>query len=441
MKLARYRVGLASLLFIAGVINYMDRAALGVAAPFVQKDLRLSSSQLGLVFSTFFIGYAISAFVGGQFADRYGPRRVYTWAATSWSLLCALTGAVTGFGQLFIVRSFFGFAEGPMCSTTNRMITNWFPRRETARAIGSVFSGQTVGSAVAAPIIGLLALNFGWRVAFIAVSLSGLLWVVLWRVFATDLPRENPRVSKAEIELIAADRTGLSDMAGARSTPLLTYLLRPSTLSLGLGLFAMNYSIYIFISWLPSYLVTSLHLAVRQMSFIAAIPWIFGIIGYLGGGMISDLAYPQHWGPLTARKLMTVVPLALAAIALIGVIFAPNAVCAVALIAIAVMLLTSSIQSLWATIHELVPETHVGGVSGFIHMLSNISGIIGPAATGFAIQYFGGYNSAFAIAATLAIIGSIAMALFVKKPESTIESGSSTVAPAAEPVHPIVESI
>ena len=81
-----------------------------------------------------------------------------------------LTGAVTGFAQMFVVRALFGFAEGPMNSTTNRTITTWFPREETARTIGFTFSGQTVGSAIAAPVVGLLAIQYGWRVAFVAIG-------------------------------------------------------------------------------------------------------------------------------------------------------------------------------------------------------------------------------------------------------------------------------
>jgi len=144
---------IAGLLFVAGIINYLDRAALGVAVPFFQKDLNLSPSALGLIFSTFFIGYSLFAFVGGQLADRYGPRRVYTWAAAAWSLLSGSTALVTGFITLFAVRFLFGFAEGPMNSTTNRTITNWFPREETSRTVGFIFSGQTVGSAIAAQLM------------------------------------------------------------------------------------------------------------------------------------------------------------------------------------------------------------------------------------------------------------------------------------------------
>ncbi|WP_256972111.1 MFS transporter [Paraburkholderia caledonica] len=130
MKTGKYRYIVALLLFIAGAINYMDRAALGVVAPILNKELSLSPSQLGVVFSSFFFGYSIFAFVGGQLADKYGPRRVFSWAMGTWSILCGLTAAATGFGTLLVSRALFGFGEGPMNSTTNRTITNWFPRDE-----------------------------------------------------------------------------------------------------------------------------------------------------------------------------------------------------------------------------------------------------------------------------------------------------------------------
>ncbi len=414
MLKGKYRYVIATLLFVAGVINYMDRAALGVAAPFVQRDLHLSASRLGVIFSTFFFGYAIFAFVGGQLADRYGPRSVYSWAAAAWSILCALTAAVTGFATLFAVRALFGFAEGPMNSTTNRTITTWFPRAETARAIGFTFSGQTIGSAIAAPVVGLMAIAFGWRPAFVAIGVAGLLWVLAWRLLMTDLPRDNARVERAEVALVATSRATSMVSAAVQARPLRAYLALPSTLALGLGMFAVNYTLYIFLSWLPSYLTDALHMPVKQMAFVAAIPWACGFVGYVGGGIVADWCYRRMSDPFAARKLTTIVPLALAGVALLAVPVAPGAGAAVALIAFAVMMLTSSVQSCWATIHELVPEARVGGVSGFIHLLSNISGIVGPTATGLAVEYLGGYSSAFIVAAVIAGAGVLAMTIFVK---------------------------
>jgi ACS family hexuronate transporter-like MFS transporter len=417
--LKNYRWTVALLLFIAGAINYMDRAAIGIVAPFIQKSFELSPSQLGLTFSTFFIGYALFAFVGGQLADRFGPVRTYIWAAGAWSVLCGLTGVVTGYAQLLIVRTLFGFAEGPMNSTTNRTITNWFPRRETARAVGFTFSGQTFGSAIAAPIVAFLAINFGWRVSFFVLAALGLIWVLAWRVLVTDLPQDNPRVTKAELQGLEDSREPAVLPPSGVYPSLSAYLGRASTLSLGLGMFAVNYTLYIFISWLPTYLTDALHMPVGQMAIVASIPWIGGLVGYIGGGLVSDFIYNRSSNKLRARKITTITPLAVAGAALLLVTQTTTPSAAVALISLALMLLTASVQSCWATIHELVPPVRVGGVSGFIHLLSNISGIVGPTATGYAVQYLGGFNSAFFLAGGAAVAGVVAMTICVKRTEDS----------------------
>lgn len=414
-----YRWVVALLLFVAGSINYMDRAAIGVVAPYLRKSFALSPSELGLTFSTFFIGYALFAFVGGQMADRFGPRRTYIWAATAWSVLCGLTGLVQGFVQLLIVRTLFGFAEGPMNSTTNRTITNWFPRRETARAVGFTFSGQTFGSAITAPIVAFIAISTSWRVSFLILAAFGLIWTVAWRFLVTDLPQSNRHVTADELRYLEGNRE-VPPPPGGVYPSLSTYLVRASTLSLGLGMFAVNYTLYIFISWLPTYLTDALHMPMHRMAIVASIPWIGGLIGYIGGGLVSDFIYDRSADKLRARKVTTIVPLAVAAASLLLVTRTAVPDVAVALISLSIMLLTASVQSCWATIHELVPPVRVGGVSGFVHLLSNISGIVGPSATGFAVQYLGGFNSAFFLAGGAALAGVVAMTIFVRRSKTDI---------------------
>ncbi|GAB7542680.1 MFS transporter [Cupriavidus sp. 8B] len=401
-------------MFAAGMINYMDRAALGVVAPIISKELNISPSQLGIIFSSFFFGYSIFAFVGGQLADRYGPRRVFSWAMGGWSLLCGLTAGVTGFTTLLMARALFGFGEGPMNSTTNRTITNWFPRNETGRMIGFSFSGQTLGSAIAGPIVGLVAIAFGWRISFVVIALIGFIWIGFWRYFVTDTPAQNRRVAADEVKLIEQSRSAAHPAEeGEHGTTLREYLFKPSILALGTGLFAVNYTLFIFVSWLPSYFTNALHLDLKQMSILSTIPWACGAIGYFGGGILSDFIYKRMKNPLNARKLSAVLPLALSALAMLVVSFATKTATAVALVAAAVLFLTASSQACWALMHELVPGKHLGGVSGFVHLLGNISGIVGPTVTGFAVQYFGGYSSAFALGATIDLVGVLAMVFVI----------------------------
>ncbi|WP_186259093.1 MFS transporter [Burkholderia gladioli] len=338
MNFRRYRYVVAGLLFAAGAINYMDRAALGIVAPLVGKSLDLSPSQLGIVFSVFFVGYSIFSFLGGYLSDKWGTRRVFTWAMAVWSLFCALTAAATGFVSLLVYRVLFGIGDGPMSSNTNRTISNWFPRHEAATMIGFTFSGQTLGNAIAGPVIGLVALAFGWRI----------------------------------------------------------------------------YTQYVFISWLPSYLTTERHLDLKSMSLVSSIPWICGAIGYFGGGLVGDFIYRRMDDPILARKLVATIPLALSGVAVLLITSASSLVTAVALIGAALLFLTGSCQSIWAIQHEILPLHRQGGVGGFIHFLSNLSGIVGPALTGFLIQYFGGYSSAFLFGALIDFAGALAMVLCIR---------------------------
>ncbi|EHP39944.1 major facilitator superfamily protein [Cupriavidus basilensis OR16] len=280
--------------------------------------------------------------------------------------------------------------------------------------IGFSFSGQTLGSAIAGPIVGLVAIAFGWRISFVVIAVIGFIWIGFWRYFVTDSPAQNRRVAADEVRLIEESR-GAAHPAdeGERGTTLREYLFRPSILALGTGLFAVNYTLFIFVSWLPSYFTNALHLDLKQMSMLSTIPWACGAIGYFGGGILSDFIYKRMKNPLNARKLSAVLPLALSALAMLVVSFATETATAVALVAAAVLFLTASSQACWALMHELVPGKHLGGVSGFVHLLGNISGIVGPTVTGFAVQYFGGYGSAFALGATIDVVGVLAMVFVI----------------------------
>jgi len=187
------RWAVVGLLFLGGMINYLDRAALSVAAPLMTKELGLSPSELGLVFSVFFFGYAAFCFVGGYASDRIGGKTVFAIASVVWSVFCGLTAAVFSFTSLLIVRLIFGMGEGPYGSATNKLVSNWFPRRQQATAVGWANAGTPLGGALAGPIVGFIALSWGWRVSFVIVAVIGLCWAVVWMLAVTEVPPNAPR--------------------------------------------------------------------------------------------------------------------------------------------------------------------------------------------------------------------------------------------------------
>jgi ACS family hexuronate transporter-like MFS transporter len=419
--IARYRFVVAILLFFAGTINFMDRAAIGILAPLMQHDLGLDAAAMGIVFSTFFMGYALFSFVGGYFSDRAGPRRTYAVAGVAWSVFCGLTGLVTGFWQLLVVRVLFGFSEGPMSSTTNRTCASWFPRQEAARAVGFTFSGQTFGSAIAAPLVVLVATEFSWRTAFITLTVLGLIWAVLWMIFVTDNPSQSRFVSREEAEFIRVGQVNVPGaMAATDSAPLLACLKRPSVIALGIALFGINYTLYIFISWMPTYLHDVMGVDMKQMAVAAMIPWVGGFVGYIGGGWLADRVYRRATDKLAARKLFITIPTALVGVCLVALLFVTSINQAVFLLSAALLMLTVGTQAVWASISEVVPGNRVGGTGGFVHFIANLSGVLSPAVTGFAVKYFGGYDAAFLLAAAIAVVATLVVTALVKHPRAAV---------------------
>jgi len=172
---SRVRWLIAGLLFVGGLVQYLDRSALSIAAPLVSKDLGLDPAQLGIVFSSFFFGYAPFCFVGGWASDRIGPKWVLILAMVVWSVFCGLTAAAIGIGTLLLFRVIFGMGEGPFSSTANKVVSQWFPRREQASAVSVANAGTPLGGAVAGPVVGFIAITFGWRWSFIAIAKYG--WI------------------------------------------------------------------------------------------------------------------------------------------------------------------------------------------------------------------------------------------------------------------------
>jgi MFS family permease len=415
--LKNYRWVVGALLVMASALNYIDRSALPIVAPLVSKDLHLNAAQLGTVFSAFFLGYAVFCFIGGQAADRFGPKRVYACTMALWSLFCGATSIVTGFGQLLFFRVLFGAGEGPMGSTTNKTVHNWFPREEVGLVMGLTSTGgNMIGAAIAGPVVGFIAVAFGWRVSFVIIMLIGFAWVAAWRLLVKDNPADSRHVSAAELQLIQTNRAGAAVTAAQSALPLKHYLRSPMIIAIAVAFFAANYILYFFLSWMPSYLTDVRHLDIKTMSILTVIPWAVGLAGCVLGGWISDRILQRTGDAIFARKVVIVGGLGAAAVCLFLGTQITSTFMAILLIALAIMVSNATPLACWALLQETVPGNRVGGVGGYVHLLSNLSGIFGPAITGFIIQYGGGYNSSFVLAGGVSIVGGLAMMMFVRQP-------------------------
>ncbi|MFF7708816.1 MFS transporter [Pseudomonas sp. NPDC007930] len=408
------RWAILAMLFTAMVINYVDRAALSIAMPFITQDYHLTPSEKGLIFSSFFFGYALFCFVGGYLSDRFGPKRVLTASMSFWSVLCGCTALAFNFWSLLIVRALFGVGEGPVSSTANKAINSWFPITERARAVGIAQAGGPLGGALAGPIVGFLALWLGWRVAFVVIAVMGLVWAIAWFRVGASTPREHPAVQPEELAAIDAGREQpvLATDAAPR-TPVLQIILQRSVLVTGISLFCYNYILYFFMTWFPSYLIDAKGIDLKAMSIVTALPWLVGTVGFVAGGVLIDWVFKRTGRRLFSRKVVLVSCLLIAAacIGITGQLDSVTAVVAVMTAAIGFLMLSA--PAYWSLIQDAVPDHQVGTAGGFMHGLANLSGIIAPTLTGVIIQSTGTFASGFALAGVLGIIGALIVALFV----------------------------
>ena len=385
------------------MINYMDRSAVSVAAPLLMRDLKLDAAQLGLIFSAFFVGYALFNFIGGYAADVLGPKRVFTLAMTLWSAFCGLTAVATGFVSLMVVRIVFGFGEGPFATAASKMVRNWFPRDQIATAIGLANAGTPIGGALAGPIAGWLALKYGWRVSFVALAGIGILWTLFWIPAVRDRP--TPKV------------TALRHQPGPK---LSFYLKQPAIIATGLAFFGYSYVLYFFLTWFPSYLTMSRHLSIHDMASINTIPWVLGAVGLTVSGLVCDLISNAIGDVLRARKLVLVVSLIAAAGCVTCAGLVAGVASAVTFMAAAILFIYLTGATYWALIQELVQSEHVGAVGGFVHLVANCAGIIGPAVTGFIVRRTGLFTSAFLLAGAVALAAALLVAVLVPRSSSII---------------------
>jgi len=380
------------------------------------------------VFSVFFFGYAAFCFVGGYAADRIGARNVFAIAAVVWSVFCGLTAFVFSYASLLIVRLIFGAGEGPYGSATNKMISNWFPRRQQGSAVGWANAGTPLGGAIAGPIVGFIALAYGWRVSFVVIALIGLGWAIVWMLLVTERPEQGADVNAAEHIAAAAAPKALT--AGPRAS-LGRLLIRPGVLATAFAFFGYAYILYFFLSWFPSYLTMQQHLSISSMSFVGAIPWLLGFIGLASGGVVSDAIFRFTGNAVLARKLVLVGGLLIAAVcvALAGEV--AGVLAAVTLMAVSVFFMYLTGHTYFTLILDTVEQDRVGGVSGFVHLIANLAGIVAPAVTGYMVEASGSFAGAFVLAGAIAVLGALSVVVFVRAPTDSGRRHSEV--PDAEP--------
>jgi sugar phosphate permease len=274
------------LLCLMYFIEYVDRVNLSVTAPEVRAEFDLSNTKLGLALSAF--GYCYTAFqiIGGFAGDRFGPRVTLTFCGVLWAAGTLLTGLASGLSGLVLARLLVGMGEAGTFPTSARVIAKWVALARRGFAQGFTHSAARLAASMTPPIVVLLLPFVGWRGVFFVLGIISLTWVAAWALYFRDDPRQHPGVVAAELEELPAylpPRQGLADV------PWLPLLKR--VLPVTLVFFCHAWTLWLYLSWLPSFFADTYHLEHRSMALISSAVFFAGMIGDTVGGLITDAIY------------------------------------------------------------------------------------------------------------------------------------------------------
>jgi ACS family hexuronate transporter-like MFS transporter len=399
------------------MLNYGDRAALGVATPLIINEFGLSTGTMGIILGAFAFTYAPACFAGGALADKFGPRKTMAIAAAWWSLCIAMTALCFNFLTFFIQRLLFGVGEGPQGSVTARTMANWFPKREYATAMGLTFAANPLGAALGIPVVTGLLIWSGnnWRVPFLVLGAVGLVIAAGWYWLIRDKPSDHPRITARELALITAVDAETRELNTDNVPPLRFYLRQPAVIANALAFFGFSWLLFMFLSWYPLFLIQTQHINLSSLAWAGSLPWIAGAVGTALGGILSDRLVRRSGAPFRARKWITSFFLALSGALCIPLSTVNSLGLAVGLFSVVLLLMYLANVQFFAIVRDFVHPARLGGVTGFVHFCANLAGVIAPIVTGFLIQDLGSWTAAFGLAAGLAIIGAVALIL-VKPP-------------------------
>jgi ACS family D-galactonate transporter-like MFS transporter len=386
----RRRWGIVGLLFSASMINYMDRATVSMALPFISSDLGLGPTAKGELLSAFFASYALMQIPIGWCADRFNLKWLYAGMFLLWSLAQGVSGFATSLAMLMTFRVILGIGESIYLPGGTKIVSLIFPPARRGLPSGLFDFGTRTGLVLDGIVIPWMIVHYGWRRMLMLVGFSAMLWLIPWLVVFPSHLRAPKRLDHS--------RPRVSFWRGAA-----VLIGNRNLIGICLGFFCFDYYWYLLVNWLPDYLVTVRHLTILKAGFFASLPFfVFGVSEPVGG-WIADTLTRRGVPETRARKGVVTVAF------LMGILLIPGALVETATAAILLIMGASLVGlatgNLLAILQACAPPAEVGIWTGVENFAGNVAGFIAPLATGFLISWTGSYFPAFALAAVTLVAG------------------------------------
>lgn len=431
MKATKSRYYILVLLFIVTAINYMDRANLSVAGTSIQADFDLSPTQLGLLFSMFTWAYVISQIPVGYILDRVGVRKLYGGAIVIWSIFTLLMGfashnlfttATSSFLFLMLCRALIGVAEAPSFPANTKIISTWFPTQERASATAMYSCAQYIGLAFLTPVLAFLVANYGWEVSFYVSGGVGIIFGIYWLIRYRD-PLDSKKTNQLEIDYIKQGG-GLGQgnklvKEKVEWSEISHVLKQRNFLGLCIAQFALNSTLYFFLTWFIVYLEKGLNLSISKAGFGAMFPYMMAMIGLLCSGFVSDGLMKRGKSRTFSRKLPSILGLAFAGTMCLANFFENQP--AIAILILSFAFFANAFANIgWVLLSDIVPAKVMGTVGGFFNISGNAAGIVTPIVMGLILQYTDSFAYAMYYISAISLIGALSHIFVIKKLDTIV---------------------
>ena len=290
MKIKGLRWWIIGLIFIATVINYIDRTAFALLWPQMGEDLGMDNSDYALMLNIFMLTYAASKFLSGRLYDQIGTRVGFVVSIVVWSAAAAFHALARGVVSLSIVRGLLGLGEAGLWPGAVKSNGEWFPVKQRALAQGIFNAGASIGNVVAPVIIVYLYAQFGWKSTYIILGVLGLLWVIPWLIINKSKPKDHPWITDDERNMLLNDRIENNDVAveGAKSLPVGKILGYKQPWGVLFCRFFIEPIWWFFAGWMPIYLNTKFGLSIEEIGKTMWISYLMAAAGGILGGIFTE---------------------------------------------------------------------------------------------------------------------------------------------------------
>lgn len=395
------------------LVMYMERVNIATAAPFMTADLGLNNTQFGLAISAFSYPYALFQLIGGWISDRFGPRRVLMLSGLVVCVATACTGLVGGLGSLLAARIVLGFGEGSAFPTATRAMSVWTPRARWGFAQGITHSASRLGNVLTPPLIAGLMAYTSWRGSFVALGLLGLVWVALWWWVFGDDPRQHKRITAQELASLPP-APSLDASGNAPSVPWLRLARR--MLPVTAVDFCFGWTLWVFLTWLPSFFFKSFHLDLKHSALFSSGVLLGGMIGDTVGGIVSDWLYRRTGSLRVARSNLIIVGMLGAFCFLIPVVLTHDLTTVALCLSAACFFSELVVAPIWSVPMDIAPQ-YAGSASGFMNFGFGLAGIISPVVFGGLLDLTGSWTIPFYGSIGLLLLGA-GLALLMRPDEA-----------------------